>query len=45
MHLHTGTHVVEQLFGMSVNMDTILPHGFQPLSFSSLSLLLPGANH
>ena len=23
MHLHTGTHVVEQLFGMSVNMDTI----------------------
>lgn len=24
MHLHTGTHVVEQLFGMQVNMDTIL---------------------
>lgn len=23
MHLHTGTHVVEQLFGMSVNMDTL----------------------
>ena len=23
MHLHTGTHAVEQLFGMSVNMDTI----------------------
>ena len=23
MHLHTGTHVVEQLFGMQVNMDTI----------------------
>ena len=23
MHLHTDTHVVEQLFGMSVNMDTI----------------------
>lgn len=23
MHLHTGTHVVAQLFGMSVNMDTI----------------------
>lgn len=23
MELHTGTHVVEQLFGMSVNMDTI----------------------
>ncbi len=23
MHLHTGTHMVVQLFGMSVNMDTI----------------------
>ena len=23
MHLHTGTHVVAQLFGLSVNMDTI----------------------
>ena len=23
MHLHTGTHVVGQLFGMSVNWDTI----------------------
>lgn len=23
MHLHTGTHVVEQFLGMSVNMDTI----------------------
>jgi F-type H+-transporting ATPase subunit a len=23
MHLHTGTHVVAQLFGMSVNLDTI----------------------
>ena len=23
MHLHTGTHMVEQLFGMQVNMDTI----------------------
>ncbi len=23
MHMHTGTHVVEQLFGLSVNMDTL----------------------
>ena len=23
MHLHTGTHMVAQLFGMSVNLDTI----------------------
>ena len=23
MHFHTGTHVVAQLFGMSVNLDTI----------------------
>ena len=23
MHLHTGTHVVSMLFGMSVNWDTI----------------------
>lgn len=24
MHLHTGTHVIAELFGMQVNMDTIL---------------------
>ena len=23
MHLHTGTHVVSQLFGMPINLDTI----------------------
>ena len=23
MHLHTGTHAVQQLLGMQVNMDTI----------------------
>lgn len=45
MHLHTGTHVVEQLFGMSVNMDTIFTTWLTALSFSSLSLPLPGANH
>ena len=23
MHLHTGTHVVTELFGMQINLDTI----------------------
>lgn len=31
MHFHTGTHVVAQLFGMSVNLDTILHNGLLPL--------------
>ena len=34
MHLHTGTHMVAQLFGMSVNLDTI----FYTMAYCSHSI-------
>ena len=31
MHLHTGTHVVTELFGMQINLDTIYMTWFTAL--------------
>ena len=43
MHLHTGTHMVAQLFGMSVNLDTIFTQWLTALivSVSYTHLTLP----